>query len=84
MIRIFVAVLCSFLLFSIIHFLGKNKKPCKRAFLSLLCGPLTLVVVNLISSFTGVLVPFSELSLITSVAGGIPGVALLVISGALL
>lgn len=79
MIRLFLVALGAFLVFSLIHYFGKNKKPCKRAFISVLCGPLVLTIVNLLCSFTGVVVPLSELSLITSVVGGIPGVALLVV-----
>ena len=83
MIRLLTVSVISFLVFSLIHFLGKNKKPCKRAFVSVLCGPLCLVVVNVLSSITGVLVPVTELSLMTTVAGGIPGVALMVIMSVL-
>ena len=83
MIRLFTVTIITFLVFSIIHFWGKNKKPCKRAFVSVLCGPLCLIVVNILSSITGVLVPVTELSLMTTVAGGIPGVALMVIMSVL-
>ena len=83
MIRFLIVSAVSFLFFSVIHFLGKNKKPCKRAFISVLCGPLCLVIVNVLSSVTGVLIPVTELSLATSVTGGIPGVALLVIMSVL-
>ncbi|MBQ8057828.1 MAG: pro-sigmaK processing inhibitor BofA family protein [Ruminococcus sp.] len=83
MIRLLIVSAVSFLFFSVIHFLGKNKKPCKRAFISVLCGPLCLVIVNVLSSVTGVLIPVTELSLATSVTGGIPGVALLVIMSVL-
>ena len=74
----------TFLVFSFFHFLCKNKKPFKRAFVSILCGPLCLIILNIFTSVTGVLVPISELSLVTSMMGGIPGVALLVISGVIL
>ena len=83
MIRLLIVIIVSFFVFSAIHFLGKNKKPCKRAFISVLCGPLCLIAVNVLSSVTGVLVPITELSLVTSVTGGIPGVALLVIMSVL-
>ena len=83
MIRLFTVTIITFFVFSIIRFLGKNKKPCKRAFVSVLCGPLCLIVVNILSSITGVLVPVTELSLMTTVAGGIPGVALMVIMSVL-
>lgn len=45
-------------------------------------GVLTLGIVNLLSSLTTVYVPVTELSLIISAAGGIPGVALMVILSA--
>ena len=83
MIRLFIVAVISFLVFSLIHFLGKNKKPFKRAFWSVVCGPLCLVVVNILSSITDVLIPVTELSLMTTVAGGIPGVALMVIMSVL-
>ena len=49
----------------------------------MLCGPAVLLIVNILCSFTGVLIPVSELSLMTSIVGGIPGVALLVIMSVL-
>lgn len=71
-----------FLLFSFIHYASKKKKPFKRAFLSMLVGILTLAAVNLLSPLTTVYLPVTELSLTISAAGGIPGVALLVILSA--
>ncbi|MBQ7218155.1 MAG: pro-sigmaK processing inhibitor BofA family protein [Ruminococcus sp.] len=71
-----------FLIFSFIHYAAKKKKPFKRAFLSMLVGVLTLGVVNLISTLTTVYVPVTELSLTVSAAGGIPGVALMVLLSA--
>lgn len=44
-------------------------------------GPLTLLIVDLLSSVTGVYVPISNLSVISSIVGGIPSVALLVMMG---
>lgn len=63
--------------FAVVHKFAKNKKPVRRAFLSVSTGLLTLVAVNLASSFTGVIVPYSVLSVLTSAIGGIPGVTLL-------
>lgn len=83
MVRLLTVSIIAFFVFSVIHFLGKNKKPCKRALLSVLFGPLCLIVVNVLSSVTGVLIPVTELSLMTSVMGGIPGVALLVVMSVL-
>ena len=71
-----------FLLFSFIHYASKKKKPFKRAFLSMLAGVVTLGAVNLLSSLTTVYIPVTELSLMVSAAGGVPGVALLVILSA--
>jgi len=71
-----------FLIFSFIHYAAKKKKPFKWAFLSMLSGLLALGIVNLLSSLTTVYVPVTELSLTVSAAGGIPGVALLVILSA--
>ena len=77
MLMCFVSFGCIFLLFSFIHYAAKIKKPFKRAFLSMLFGLLALCAVNIASSLTGVYIPVTRLTLLTSVAGGIPGVALL-------
>lgn len=66
-----------FIVFSIIHYAGKNKRPFKRAFISMLCGLCTLLAVNLSGSITGVFLPISLLSILVSLIGGIPGVTLL-------
>ncbi len=71
-----------FLLISFIHYAAKKKKPFRRAFLSMLIGVLTLCAVNLLSPLTTVYIPVTELSLTVSAAGGIPGVALLVLLSA--
>lgn len=70
-------LLATFIIFAIIHKIAKNKKPVKRALLSMSCGILTLVAVNIAGNFTGVFVPYSVMSVLTSVVGGIPGVTLL-------
>ena len=79
MLYLFIAFGCIFLLFSFIHYAAKNKKPFKRAFLSMLFGLLALCAVNAVSTMTGVYLPVTRLTLLTSVAGGVPGVALLVL-----
>lgn len=66
-----------FLIFAIIHYISKSKHPLKRSLLSMLVGAATLTAVNLTSGFTGVFLPVSLLSIIVSVAGGVPGVTLL-------
>lgn len=66
-----------FLIFAIIHYISKSKNPLKRSLLSMLIGAATLTAVNLTSGITGVFLPVSLLSVIVSVAGGVPGVTLL-------
>ena len=67
----------TFIVFAIIHFLGKNKRPFKRALLSMLCGAGTLAAINATGVFTGVYLPVSLLSVLISIIGGIPGVTLM-------
>ena len=71
---VFVSV---FAVFALLHAAAKKKRPFKRALLSMCIGPLLLTAVNLLSGLTHVSVPVSLLSVITSVAGGVPGVTLL-------
>lgn len=71
-----------FLALSFIHYAAKKKKPFKRALLSMLCGAAALGIINMLSGLTTVYIPVTELSLTVSAAGGIPGVALLVILSA--
>ena len=66
-----------FLIFAIIHYISKSNHPHKRSLLSMLIGAATLTAVNLTSGLTGVFLPVSLLSIIVSVAGGVPGVTLL-------
>lgn len=65
------------LVFTMLHALSKNKRPFKRALLSMLAGAATLTAVNLLSPFSGVYIPVGTLSVLTSVIGGVPGVTLL-------
>ncbi|HCA05226.1 MAG TPA: transcriptional regulator [Ruminococcaceae bacterium] len=67
----------TFILFAFIHFLSKIKRPFSRAFLSMSLGAGLLAAINLTSSFTGVYIPVSLLSVFVSVIGGVPGVTLL-------
>ena len=67
----------AFILFVIIHKIGKNKKPFRRAFLSMLSGLGALIILNISSVFTGVYLPFSLMSVMVSLIGGIPGVTAL-------
>ena len=82
MLFIVIVSLSTFLIFSFIHYAAKKKKPFKRAFLSMLIGVAVLSAVNLLAGFTGVYIPVTKLTLLTSMAGGIPGVALLVLLSA--
>lgn len=70
-------LLFTLLVFAVIHFAAKNKRPFKRAFISMCIGPGALILINLSSGFTGVSVPVSLLSVLTSVIGGVPGVTLI-------
>lgn len=70
-------IFATFLIFAILHYLGKNKHPFKRSLLSMVLGVLTLFAVNLTGTFTGVTLPISLLSLLVSTVGGIPGVTLM-------
>ena len=79
MLFVFICAASTFLIFSFIHYASKKKKPFKRALVSMLLGMLTLCAVNLFAGLTGVYVPVTRLTLVASMAGGIPGVALLVL-----
>ncbi|MEE1319755.1 MAG: pro-sigmaK processing inhibitor BofA family protein [Ruminococcus sp.] len=72
-----IIILSTLIVFAIIHYIGKNKRPIKRAFMSLCCGGLTLLAVNLSAGITGVYLPVSLLSILVSLIGGIPGVTLM-------
>ena len=67
-------LLISFFVFIVIQKISKNKSPLKRAFVSLFSGLTALITVDLLSAFTGVYIPISILSVIVSIALGIPGV----------
>lgn len=67
----------AFVLFALLHYLSKNKRPFKRALLSMIFGLLTLAGVDLLSGLTNVYIPVSLLSILTAAIGGVPGVTLL-------
>ena len=79
MLKAFIVIVGTFLLFSFIHYAAKNKKPFKRAFISMLIGSITLAAVDLFSGISGIYIPITSLSLIISTVGGVPGVAFLVL-----
>lgn len=70
-------LLAALLLFAVIHFIAKNKRPFRRALMSMAIGLGTLFAVNFTSGFTGVSIPVSLLSILLSAVGGIPGVTLM-------
>ncbi len=72
-----IVVSSAFLFFALLHFLAKNKRPFKRALLSMSAGLLALAAVDLLSGLTGVYIPVSLLSVLVSAIGGVPGVTLL-------
>ena len=78
----FIVFVSIFFVFSFIHYASKKKKPFKRALLSMLLGVATLCAVNLLASVTGVYIPLTKLTIFTSLIGGMPGVALLVLLSA--
>ena len=79
MLEVFLYGSAIFLLFSFIHYAAKKKKPFKRAFLSILTGLAVLAAVDILSGFSGVYIPITKLSLLIAAAGGVPGVALMVL-----
>ncbi len=74
-----VILIAVFFVFSFFFFALKKRKPFLRAFLAMAIGLAALFAVNVFSGWTGVYVPVTRLTLLTSVAGGIPGVALIVL-----
>ena len=63
----FFGILASaFVAFIIIHKISKNKRPVRRAFLSMLSGAAALALVDVSSVFTGVYLPLSLLTIIVS------------------
>ncbi|MBQ3331195.1 MAG: pro-sigmaK processing inhibitor BofA family protein [Ruminococcus sp.] len=78
----FIVSVSTFLVFSFIHYAAKKKKPFKRALLSMVLGIAALCAVDLLAGVTGVYIPITRLTLLSSLIGGIPGVALLVLLSA--
>lgn len=72
-----IILLSTLIIFAALHFAEKNKRPFKRALLSMCIGLGSLAAVNLLSPLTGVYIPVSLLSVLTSAIGGVPGVTLL-------
>lgn len=77
-------ILVCLVFFAIIYALSKNKKPFKRAFVSMILGVVSLIAINIAGKYIGVSVPISPFSFTISACGGIPAVAALVLIGTLL
>ena len=77
-------ILISLILFVFIYALSKNKKPFKRAFLSMLFGILSLVAINIAGQYMNINIPISSFSITVAACGGIPAVAAMVIINTLL
>ena len=75
----FVLVSVAFVIFCVIFALQKNKNPFRRAFLTMLCGIITFILIDVTGVYTGVYLPLSAFSLCVSAIGGIPGVATMLI-----
>lgn len=82
MLFLFISCVSVFLVFAFIHYAAKKKKPFRRAFVSMISGIAVLCAVNLLAGLTGVYIPVTKLTLLASMAGGIPGVAALVLLSA--
>ncbi len=63
----------------IIHIIMRSAHPIRSSLLSLLPGLAALICVDLVSSYTNVMIPISPLSLSISSVLGIPGVTSLLI-----
>ncbi len=72
-----VIIFSVFIVFAVIHYIGKNKRPFKRSLISMLCGILTLLAVNVSGVFTSVTLPVSLMSILIAIIGGVPGVTLM-------
>ncbi|MBQ2943319.1 MAG: pro-sigmaK processing inhibitor BofA family protein [Ruminococcus sp.] len=77
-------VVCMLLFYGCVCKLCKKKKPLRRAFLSMLCGNIVLLLVDIASLYTGVYLPVSALSLTVSACAGVPGVAVMLIISCLM
>ena len=72
-------ILVSLVVFALIYALSKNKKPFKRAFVNMLIGVLSLVIINVAGIFWDIGVGVSPFSLMVSASLGVPGVAAMVL-----
>ncbi len=75
-----IAIICAvFITLVIIQKIMKSKHPIRSAVLSMLCGIVALIAVNLCSFFTNVSIPVSPMTLSISAVLGIPGVTCLLL-----
>ena len=72
-------ILVCIIFYAIIYALSKNKKPFKRAFISMILGVALLIAINIAGKYIGVTLPISPLSLTVSACGGVPAVAAMVL-----
>lgn len=72
-------ILSFYLFFAVILKSSKKKKPLRRAFLIMLSGNVFLLLVDLLSGYTGVYLPLSALSIAASACGGVPAVATMLV-----
>lgn len=68
-----------FIILVIIQKIMHSKQPVRTALISMMWGIIALVAVNLCSSFTGVSIPVSPMTLSVSSVLGIPGVTCLLL-----
>lgn len=73
-----------FLIFLIIEAASREKKPFRKATLTMSSGLIALTLVNLTGTYTGVVLPVSILSICAAAVGGIPGVTLLLVMNMIL
>ena len=72
-------ILVCIIFYAIIYALSKNKKPFKRAFISMILGVALLIALNIAGKYIGVTLPISPLSITVSACGGVPAVAAMVL-----
>lgn len=77
-------LIITFILFAIINFFSKNKKPLKRAFVNMLIGVFSLVIINVAGIFWDIGLGVSPFSLTVSASLGVPGVVAMVLIKTLL
>ena len=63
-----------FLVFSLLE-----KRPVYTILLFMLVGVISMLVINITSSFTGIYIPLNLYTLLTSAFGGVPGVVTLLL-----